>query len=277
MSGALGGPWYVTWPLVVLCCYGMLWFYANRSVYYPLRYPQGFWDLQPQLHAEDVWTQTADGVQIHGWWVRQEEAGLVTLYLHGNAGNLTHRYSRIREITAAGSSVLMLDYRGYGKSRGRPTEKGLYADAQAGYRHLMQMGFRPEQIVLHGESLGCAVAIDVASRNPCGGVVLEAPFTSAADVAQTVLPVLGPMLVRSFDSSKKIDRVRSPLLFIQGDRDEIVPLRLGQRLFATAPEPKSFWIVEGAHHNDILETAGPRFRQRLQAFYKGLSECFAGT
>jgi uncharacterized protein len=102
------------------------------------------------------------------------------------------------------------------------------------------------------------------------GLVLEAPFTSAADVAQTVLPILGPMLIRSFNSLKKISRMRAPLLFIHGDRDEIIPLRLGRRLFARAPEPKSFWIIEGAHHNDILQTAGPRFRQRLQEFYEGL-------
>ena len=142
-------------------------------------------------------------------------------------------------------------------------------DAQAGYEYLVQIGYRPEQIVLHGESIGCAVAIDVASKNSCRAVMLEAPFTSAADVAQTILPVLGPMLVRSFNSAEKITLVRAPLLFMHGDQDEIIPLRLGQKLFARTPEPKSFWIVEGAHHNDILETAGPRFRQRLQAFYEG--------
>jgi fermentation-respiration switch protein FrsA (DUF1100 family) len=101
-------------------------------------------------------------------------------------------------------------------------------------------------------------------------VVLEAPFTSAADVARTVLPVLGPMLVWSFDSVEKISRVHAPLSFIQGDQDEIIPLRLGQKLFAAAPEPKSFWIVEGARHNDILEVAGQRYRQRLRSFYQGL-------
>jgi fermentation-respiration switch protein FrsA (DUF1100 family) len=132
------------------------------------------------------------------------------------------------------------------------------------------MGFRPRQIVLHGESIGCAVAIEVASRDSCGGVVLEAPFTSAADVAQTVLPMLGPLLVRSFDSARKISRVRAPLLFIHGDRDEIIPLGLGQKLFSIAPQPKSFWIVEGAHHNDILETAGPRYGSRLKSFYESL-------
>ena len=154
MSGYLAIPWYITWPLVALCGYGALWFCANRSIYYPLKYPQGLWQLQTQLRAEDTWIRTGDGVQIHGWWVREEGARLVTLFLHGNAGNVTHRYARIREITAAGSSVLMLDYRGYGKSKGWPTEKGLYMDAQSSYQCLMEMGYRPEQIILHGESNG---------------------------------------------------------------------------------------------------------------------------
>lgn len=270
MNGALGSPWYVTWPLVAVSCYGVLWFFANRSVYYPVKYPQGFWDLQTELHAEDVWLHTSDGVQLHAWWVRQEGAGLATLYLHGNAGNVTHRYPQIREITAAGSSILMLDYRGYGRSAGWPTEKGFYTDAETAYQHLLKTGYRPEQIVLHGESIGSAVAVHVASQNPCAGVVLEAPFTSARDVARGVLPVLGPMLIWSFDSVKKIGRVRAPLLFIQGDRDEIIPLWLGQKLFAAAPEPKSFWIIEGGRHNDILEVAGQRYRQRLQSFYESL-------
>jgi len=265
-----GIPWYVGWPLVAASSYGALWWFANRSVYYPLKYPQGFWDLQAQVSAKDVWLQTADGVRLHGWWVQREDSRLVTLYLHGNAGNVTHRYSQIREITDAGSSILMLDYRGYGKSDGRPTEKGLYTDAETAYQYLIRTGYRAEQIILHGESLGTAVAIDLASRNPCAAVALEAPFPSGRDVARTVLPVLGPMLIWSFDSAEKISRVRAPLLFIHGDRDDIIPLRLGQELYATAPPPKSFWIVEGAGHNDILEVAGERYRQRLHSLYESL-------
>jgi len=272
VSGALGAPWYIAWPLVGVSCYGALWFLANRSVYYSLKYPQGLWNLQAELHAEDVWLRTSDGVQIHAWWVRQQGDCLATVYLHGNAGNVTHRYPQIHEITAVGSSVLMLDYRGYGRSGGWPTEKGLYTDAERGYQHLLKTGYQPEQIILHGESIGSAVAIQSPytwhHRILAPGVVLEAPFTSAKDVARSVLPVVGPMLIWSFDSAKKIRRVRAPLLFIQGDRDEIIPLRLGQELFAAAPEPKSCWIIEGARHNDILETAGLRYRQRL--FYESL-------
>jgi hypothetical protein len=99
-------------------------------------------------------------------------------------------------------------------------------------------------------------------------VVLEAPLTSAREVAHTVLPVIGPALVWGFNSREKISRVHAPILFIQGDRDEVIPLRLGQALYAAAPEPKSFWVVPGAGHNDIVEAGGTAYRERLRAFYK---------
>jgi uncharacterized protein len=262
-------PWYVAGPLVAAFAYGALAVLASRSVYFPSRYPEGFWNQQAQLGASDVWLDSSDRVRIHGWLVHRPDTRLVTLYLHGNAGNITHRYAQFREIPAAGSSVLMIDYRGYGRSGGWPTEKGLYAGAEAAYRHLLQAGYRAEEIVLHGESLGTAIAVDLASRRPCGGLVLEAPFPSARDVAETVLPVIGPLLISGFDSRRKIGRVHVPILLIHGDRDEVIPWRLGQALFAAAPEPKSLWTVPGAGHNDILETAGPAYRERLKSFYGG--------
>jgi fermentation-respiration switch protein FrsA (DUF1100 family) len=263
-------PSYIVWPIVVAGAYGLLYFFANRAVYYPSKYPQGFWNLQSQVGASDVWLNTPDGVRLHAWWVHRENTRLVTLFLHGNAGNVTHRIPHIREIVAAGSSILVLDYRGYGKSGGRPTEKGLNIDSETALAYLLGLGYRPKQIILHGESLGTAVAIDLAGRRPCAGLILEAPFTSGSDVAGTVLPVLGPLLVRSLNSVPKIRWILRPKLFMQGDHDEIIPLRLGQELYAAAQAPKSFWIVEGAGHNGIIETAGPQYRERLAAFYAGL-------
>ena len=259
-------PWYAAWPLLIAGGVLALHFVAVRSVYFPTRYPAGFWNLQAPLGATDVWLDAADHVRIHGWFAACPGGRRVTLFLHGNAGNITHRYRHFREITAAGSSVLMIDYRGYGKSAGTPSEEGLYADAQAGYEYLLK-GSRPEEIIVHGESLGTAVAVDLASRRQCGGVVLEAAFTSAGDVAGTVLPVIGPLLIRRFDSRRKIARIGAPILFLHGSADHTVPMRLGRALFASAPEPKYFWTVPGADHNDILESAGPEYRKRLQSFY----------
>jgi fermentation-respiration switch protein FrsA (DUF1100 family) len=177
----------------------------------------------------------------------------------------------MREITAAGSSVLMLDYRGYGKSEGHPSEKGLYKDADAGYRYLLDHGYGTQQIVVQGESLGTAVAIDLASHHPCGGVVLESAFTSGRDVAGTVLPLVGPLLFRGFYSERKIAKISVPLLFFHGKRDRIIPLRLGRALFEVASQPKWFCELSEAGHNDLLEAAGPNYRERLSEFHKRLA------
>jgi pimeloyl-ACP methyl ester carboxylesterase len=272
---------------------GFLYYLANRAVYYPSKYPEGFWDTQALLGPSDAWIEASDGVKLHGWWVERRQDGIstpdvvpriipggtqpdggregspfATLFLHGNAGNITNRAPRIQEIVAAGSSVLMLDYRGYGKSSGRPSEQGLYRDSEAGFVYLLGKGYRADQIILHGESLGTAVAIDLASRRPCAALILEAPFTSASDVAGTVLPFVGPLLVRSYNSLPKIRWIRVPKLFMHGDCDEVIPLRLGQELFAAAQGSKTFWVIPGAGHNDILETAGAEYRHRLNTFYE---------
>ena len=260
-------PWYIGWPIAIALGVGVLFMVASRAAYYPIKYPSGFWELQGKLGAKDVWLVTSDGVRLHAWWVRAPQASLVTLYLHGNAGNLTHRFLPIREITAAGSSVLMLDYRGYGKSAGSPSEHGLYADADAAYLYLLNQGYSARHIVLQGESLGTAAAVDLASRKECAGVVLEAAFTSGSDMANRVLPVIGPLLFRGFDSKRKIAKIRAPLLFFHGDRDDIVPLKLGRSLFEVAAEPKWFIEIPGAGHNDLVERAGSSYRERLHEFY----------
>ncbi len=249
---------------------GFLFLLARWALYHPSKYPKGYWDTQQLVGASDAWLETSDGVKIHGWWVGRDGSPFATLFLHGNGDNISYYTPYIQEIIASGSSVLIIDYRGYGKSNGRPSEQGLYRDSEAGYIYLLGKGYRAEQIIIYGQSLGSAVAIDLASRRPCAALILEAPFTSASDVAGTVLPFLGPLLVRSFNSLPKIRWIRVPKLFIQGDHDEVIPLRLGQELFAAAQGSKTFWIVPGAGHNDILETAGAEYRHRLSAFYQSL-------
>jgi hypothetical protein len=174
----------------------------------------------------------------------------------------------MKAIRAAGSSVLMLDYRGYGKSEGWPTESGLYADAAAGYEWLAARGYDAGRIVIHGESLGTAVAVEIAASRGCRGLLLEAPFPSARAVAWRVLPVLGPALVWGFDSKSRIARVNAPVLMLQGSRDEVIGISLGRELFHAAREPKEFWEIPGAMHNDIVETAGAEYEKRLRRFYE---------
>jgi uncharacterized protein len=249
---------------------GFLYFLARWALYHPSKYPEGYWDIQQSVGASDAWMDTSDGVKIHAWWVEREGSPWATLFLHGNGENITYYTPHVQEMEAAGSSVLILDYRGYGKSSGRPSEQGLYRDSEAGFTYLLGKGYRAEQIIIHGQSLGSAVAIDLASKRPCAALILEAPFTSASDVAGTLLPYLGPLLVRTFNSLPKVRWIRAPKFFIQGDRDEVIPLRLGQKLYAAARGSKTFWIIPGAGHNDFLETAGPECRQRLSEFYESL-------
>ncbi|MBI3282111.1 MAG: alpha/beta hydrolase [Acidobacteria bacterium] len=251
--------------------YAFLYWHAQKSVYFPSRYPQGYWDMQARIGARDAELRSQDGVRLHAWWIPKDGAPFATLHLHGNGGNITHRAALAPEIGAAGSSLLLLDYRGYGKSEGKPGERGLYADADAGYDWLIARGFSPERIIVHGESLGTAVAVDLAARRPCAGLILEAPFTSAKEVAGRVLPVLGPLLIWSYDSFSKIGRVRAPILVMHGDRDTVIAHALGKKLYDAAPEPKVFWTIPGAGHNDLLPVAGPEYRDRLRRFYAAIA------
>jgi uncharacterized protein len=253
--------------LIAGCAWAALAWLAHRSAFFPMRYPDGWWGVQQELGAQDVWFTAGDGVTLHAWWLPRKDASVVTLFLHGNAGNVTHRGPAMREIAAAGSSVLLLDYRGYGKSEGSPSESGLYRDADAAYSWLLAKGHAESAIVIHGESLGTAVAVDLASRKRCRALVLEAPFSSARDVAGSVFPGLGPLLMWGFHSAAKIPKVHVPLLVIHGDADEVIDISLGRRLFEAANSPKQLWVLPGVGHNNIVEAAGPAYAARLRAFY----------
>jgi pimeloyl-ACP methyl ester carboxylesterase len=256
--------------LAALLLYGLIRFAVSRLIYRPTRYPRGWWHTQAESGAQDVWLRSSDGVRLHAWWVAVPGSRLATLYLHGNGANLSHRPGHLREMTAAGSSVLLIDYRGYGKSSGRPTERGLYRDADAGYDHLIAMGYRPEQIVVHGESLGSAVAADLAARRPCAGLVLECPLSSLSEMAGRIMPYVGRFFAGGFHTRRNVARVHVPLLVIHGDRDRVVPHAMGRAVFAAGHQPKTFCTVKGATHRTIVDSAGPRYRAELRAFYAGV-------
>ena len=263
-------PKWIGWPLLGVWAYIVLAFFGRQAVFHPSKYPEGLWDMQGQWGAEDVWLDTSDGVHIHGWMIPSKQPGQqVTLYLHGNAGNLTHRVDHIQALLEVGTALLIIDYRGYGKSEGKPTEEGCYRDTDAAYDYLLERGYAAERIIVYGESLGTAMAADLAARRPCGGVILEAPFPSAKAVAATVLPVLGPLVVSGLNTGKKIAKVQVPVLVIHGTRDQVINYELGRQVFEAANEPKQFWTVEGAHHSDIIYQTGPEYIERLRGFYSG--------
>ena len=190
------------------------------------------------------------------------------MWFHGNAGNISHRLPNARLLLDRfGLDLLLVDYRGYGRSQGQPSETGLYRDGMAMYAAALTRGYRPEQIVVFGRSLGAAVAIEVARQQPAGAVILETPFLSIPSLARALYPWVPRVLVRSqFDNAAKIQHVLAPKLMVHGDRDEVVPLAHGQRLFELAPEPKRFVLIPGAGHNDLVLVGAERYLAAWKTF-----------
>ena len=241
-------------------------------VYYPASKVEG----DPSLLGmpfEDIYLKTQDGLRLHGWLVSKPDAVHTFLIFHGNAGNIGHRLDWIRMLYDLNANILIIDYRGFGNSEGRPCEKGLYLDARAAHDWVRRQ--RPKErdtLVLLGESLGGAVAVELASVVPVKALILQSAFTSAWDMAKTIMPLglLRPLAGISFDSQSKIKRIHCPKPIIHGSRDEIVPLRLGKKLFSAAAPPKEFYEVPGAGHNDLLAIAGDDYVRRIRAFLDSL-------
>jgi fermentation-respiration switch protein FrsA (DUF1100 family) len=242
----------------------------NRLIYYPPRYPEGF--PPPQIierEAEEVWLHTADGVRINAFYHSNPASKQALLWFHGNAENIGYGLDHLRELAKIGVNIVAVDYRGYGKSEGNPDEAGVYLDGDAAYDYLIkQRHFRSQDIFIYGHSLGGAVAVDLASRRPCGGLIVESSFTSARAMAKRMfaIPLIEYVVKSRFDSLQKIRDVHAPILIVHGTRDEVVPLAMGQQLFAAAPEPKRFYPVEGAGHNNLLEVGGEPYLADLQRF-----------
>ena len=206
---------------------------------------------------QDLTLATGDGERLVAWWKAPESGRAVLVYFHGNGGSLWNRRLRARLLTEDGRGLLMVSYRGYSGSTGAPTESGLREDARAAYAWATER-VEASRLVLYGESLGSGVAVRLASERPVGGVVLEAPYTSTADIAKLTywfVPV--DLLMRDqFRSIELIDDIKAPLLVLHGERDGLIPIRLGQRLYEAAREPKRFVRLPGVGHLDVLEAGG---------------------
>jgi uncharacterized protein len=202
--------------------------------------------------AEETVLDTADSERVIVWHVPPREGKSIFLYFHGNGGSLRWREERFRALIADGSGLVALSYRGYGGSSGRPTEMGLVEDAAAAYAFVIAR-YPAQRIVLWGESLGSAIALALAAEKPVGHIVLEAPFTSAADVGARYLWFLPVRLFLKdqFRSDLRIGKVTAPVLVVHGEDDAIVPVTLGERLYSLIRAPKRFVRIAGAGHNDL--------------------------
>jgi len=251
----------------------MLRWFEHKQVYHPDR---TLIATGAELHRprENFYVQSSDGVQLNGWFFpaadhssRNDSAFLVC---HGNAGNISHRLELCRALLSTGANVLVFDYRGYGHSQGRPSEEGTYRDALAAHRWLQHRGFRGDQIVAFGESLGGAVATELALRESLCGLILENTFTCIPDIGAELFPWLPVRRLSSikYDTCSKLPCISVPVLIMHSRADELIGFAHGQKNLAAAREPKLFWELSG-NHNDALSDAN-RFISGIERFLQML-------
>jgi hypothetical protein len=220
------------------------------------------------LSFDEITLRTADGLNISAWYIPAQQPKGFLIFCHGNAGNISHRLDSIRIFHDLNLSVLIFDYRGYGKSEGEPTEKGTYLDAEAAYDFLVKVkGVAPSGIVIFGRSLGSAVAAELAMRRRAGALIIESGFTSIPDLGEKFFPHMPVRLITRFHYAtiNKVGKLGLPKLFIHSPDDEIIPFTQGQLLFATASEPKEFLTLTGDHNGGFL-LSGDRYIKGLEKF-----------
>jgi fermentation-respiration switch protein FrsA (DUF1100 family) len=239
---------------------------------FPARFPAGDW--QPaETVFEDCWFAAADGLRLHAWYLRHPEPRAVVLHIHGNAGNLSHRASIASQLhKRCNASVMIFDYRGYGRSEGTPTILGLLQDARAARAALAGLEQIDEnQVVLAGESIGGAIAVDLAASDGARALILESTFSSLRDVASAHYPefLVSALVADKLNSTSRIGEYHGPLLQFHGDADQVIPLKSGRRLFDAAKEPKSFQVLPRHDHNDPLPAG---YYEAIDRFLRQLSQ-----
>jgi uncharacterized protein len=207
------------------------------------------------MDYRDVSIETADGVTLHGWFI-VGRSSRVLLFFHGNAGNISHRLDSIRQFLSLGLSVLIIDYRGYGQSTGKTTEKGMYRDADAAWRYLTEdRSISANDIVIFGRSLGASVASWLAAQHQPLALVVESSFTSVPDIAQELYPWLPARWLSRFSHATRdyVQNVRCPVLVVHSRDDDIIPFSHGEAIFAAANEPRTLLVLRGTHNDAFLQ------------------------
>ncbi len=256
--------------IYALLCLAVFVFQA-RLVYFPMKALVAT-PAAIGLAYEDVLLETGDGAALHGWYLPGRDDARTLLFLHGNAGNISHRLDSLRVFHELGLNVLIIDYSGFGQSGGTPGERQTYEDARLAWQYLTDTrGVAPERIVIFGRSLGSGVATWLATQETPGGLILESPFTSVPALARKYYPIF-PMrwLARiRYDNASRLPTVRCPVLIAHSRDDELVPIAHGRELFRLAREPKSFLEMRGSH-NDGFIVSGHNYRAGLAQFLSGL-------
>jgi fermentation-respiration switch protein FrsA (DUF1100 family) len=224
------------------------------------------------LEYTDLSLETEDGERLHGWWIAAgaESLGHVLL-CHGNAGNIGDRVVHAALLSAAGFDVLLFDYRGYGQSSGRPTERGTYRDARSALAWMLEQRLDGRRVIYLGESLGGAIALELALEEPPAGLVLLSTFTGIREMGELLYSFIPTGLVPdAYPSLRRVPQLRAPLLVLHGEQDEVVPLAQARALFQAAPEPKRMRTFPGVAHNDVIALAGRDLVQEIGAWVRSL-------
>ncbi len=243
----------------------------KRSLFYPAKEIE-YLPRDLGMDFEDVFFKTPDNLELNGWFVTSKDAAYTVLFCHGNAGNISHRLEKLKFFQGLGCNIFIFDYRGYGRSKGVPSEKGLYNDVQGAYNYLLSRKILPEQIIGYGESIGGAVIIDLASKNRLSGLIIDSSISNAKDMVKIVYPFLPYWVFSSrWDSLNKIRLITAPKLMIHSINDEIVPFKLGRKLFESAPQPKEFLQVRGGHNSCFFESEDI-LKKKIADFLRSLSK-----
>jgi fermentation-respiration switch protein FrsA (DUF1100 family) len=262
----------IIWAVVFLVGAGItvvLYFFLFQSRY--IYFPEPDILAEPSsigLPFENITLETADGLKLSGWFIPGREDSGVVLFCHGNAGNISHRLASIQIFHRLGLNVFIFAYRGYGLSKGKITEPGIYRDAEAAWHYLVEeRKFASGRIIIFGRSLGGAVASRLARQTKPGALILESSFTSLAAMARSVYPYLPTKLILrpKFNTAENLDRISCPILIIHSRQDEIIPFSHGVNLFALAREPKEFLEISGGH-NECFITSGEGYTAGLKKF-----------
>jgi fermentation-respiration switch protein FrsA (DUF1100 family) len=256
----------------VVVLVALVWVVQRRLMYFPL--PQELGPVATALPgAEEVSFRTEDGLRLGGWFLPGaggKGSRTTVLVFNGNAGDRSLRAPLAAALSQAGLSVLLFDYRGYGRNPGTPSEGGLLLDARAARAYLAgRSDVDPNLLLYFGESLGAAVAVALAAEQPPAALILRSPFTSLAELGRLhypFLPIVSVLLRDRFDSIERIPRVRCPVLVIAGKQDRVVPPAYSRRLYEAASGPKRFDLIPGADHNDQELLTGKRLIDRVVRF-----------
>ena len=244
-------------------------FFENFFIYFPHKYPKGDWSAPEKnlcrFPVSDVFLDTDDKETIHGWFYKNSSSDNLLIYFHGNGGNITHRFSWACLLAGLPTNVLLIDYRGYGRSTGSPNEDGLYLDAEATLSYAKRQGFFPKNITLLGESLGGGVATYLAAKETFKLLILQSTFTSIPAMAGKVFPFLPGFVVSTqMNNLERIKTIDTPLYLVHSRQDEIVPYHMGEKLYAAAKNPLFFQRFEQYDHNSLSFYEGETIIQSIR-------------